>query len=311
MYTIKLKQVRLGFVLGFLLGALVFGGTLAVAAGITAYTKTAKVVIDGKAVDLDGYLIEGSHYFKLRDLAERLKPGGKDFGIAWDGQNNRIIIDTSKPYEPENVASATPQRVEPGLDIPGGTPTDYSLQANPDIFGNYYTRAKYNKDRQFVLDNGEITTGWGHYAPSSIPAVNAADLFFADLVGKSKTEKVQFISKYLCAHLEYKSGVDFSGDDFWTGMAYGVCTQYAQMFRYMCYRSGIPCIFVTGVTDGNRHAWNEVYIDEAWLFYDGNLSDIRNDAALGDDAKKRHSYAEDNQQTVSYNKELYMPGSTG
>ena len=86
------------FVAGFILGALVFGGAAAVAAGLTATPKTAEVIIDGKIVDLEGYVIESSHYFKLRDLSSALAPSGKDFSIAWDGRGNRIIIDTNRGY---------------------------------------------------------------------------------------------------------------------------------------------------------------------------------------------------------------------
>jgi len=91
------------FVLGFAIGAFLFGGSVAYAAGILAQPKTAAVVIDGKAVDLKGYLIEGSHYFQLRDLATALAPGGKDFSIVWDGAANTIRIDTRRGYDPNEI----------------------------------------------------------------------------------------------------------------------------------------------------------------------------------------------------------------
>jgi len=88
------------FFLGVAVGAVVFGGSVALASGIMAQPKTAGVVIDGNPYDLKGYVIEGSHYFQLRDLASALQPSGKDFSVVWDGQGNRIVIDTGKGYDP-------------------------------------------------------------------------------------------------------------------------------------------------------------------------------------------------------------------
>ena len=98
-----MKKMR-GFIVGFILGALLFGGVWAYAAGISAQPKTAEIIIDGIAVDLKGFVIEGHHYFQLRDLADSLRPGGKDFSIVWDGAHNRVLIDTSKRYDANETA---------------------------------------------------------------------------------------------------------------------------------------------------------------------------------------------------------------
>jgi len=95
------------FVLGFLVGAAIFGGSAAYAAGILAQPKTAAIVIDGKAVDLKGYLIEDTHYFSLRDLDDKLIPGGKDFSIVWDETNRQVLIDTSRGYDPNETLPST------------------------------------------------------------------------------------------------------------------------------------------------------------------------------------------------------------
>ena len=95
-----MRKSTLSFAAGVLVGAVIFGGGVAIAAGIMAQPKTALIEIDGKAVDLKGYLIEDAHYFQLRDLSASLAPGGKDFSIVWDGAGNRVIIDTSRGYDP-------------------------------------------------------------------------------------------------------------------------------------------------------------------------------------------------------------------
>jgi len=110
----KIKTpARFNFIIGFVVGALLFGGTAAVAVGIVAQQKTAMVVIDGNPVDLKGYVIEDSHYFQLRDLSSALAPGGKDFSITWNGANNRILIDTAKRYDPDETIQAPLPEQEP------------------------------------------------------------------------------------------------------------------------------------------------------------------------------------------------------
>ena len=100
------KKSGYQFLIGFVLGAILFSGPVAIAAGIIAQPKTAAVIIDGKEADLKGYLIEGAHYFQLRDLDAALKPSGKDFSIVWDSQGNRIVIDTSRGYSPHETMAA-------------------------------------------------------------------------------------------------------------------------------------------------------------------------------------------------------------
>lgn len=56
---------------------------------------------------------------------------------------------------------------------------------------------------------------------------------------------------------------------------YGVCSDYAELFRNMCIRAGIPCEYVSGKdkASGINHAWNAVYIDGQWLYVDCTWDD--------------------------------------
>ena len=109
------------FVLGIVVGAVFFGGTAAIAAGIMAQPKTAAIVIDGQTVDLKGYLVEGNHYFQLRDLSDKLAAGDKDFSIVWDGQGNRVLIDTGRGYDPNEQytpeSTTPPEQEMPAMSI--------------------------------------------------------------------------------------------------------------------------------------------------------------------------------------------------
>jgi len=62
----------------------------------TAIPSPQKVSLDGKKINLTAYNIDGSNYFKLRDIGQIF-----DFGVTWDGTNNTIVIDTGIGYTGE------------------------------------------------------------------------------------------------------------------------------------------------------------------------------------------------------------------
>ena len=51
------------------------------------------IYVDGDAVELEVYKIDGTNYFKLRDLGKTF-----DFYVGYDSENDSMFIDTSKPY---------------------------------------------------------------------------------------------------------------------------------------------------------------------------------------------------------------------
>lgn len=59
----------------------------------TGVMNSSKVYLDGQSVDLTAYTILGNNYFKLRDIGKLF-----NFSVEWDGANQRIMIDTDKPY---------------------------------------------------------------------------------------------------------------------------------------------------------------------------------------------------------------------
>jgi Uncharacterized protein involved in cytokinesis, contains TGc (transglutaminase/protease-like) domain len=61
-----------------------------------AAPSASAIYLDGKAVILTAYTIEGNNYFKLRDLGAAF-----DFEVDWDGARNTIVIDTSLGYTPD------------------------------------------------------------------------------------------------------------------------------------------------------------------------------------------------------------------
>ena len=45
---------------------------------------------------------------------------------------------------------------------------------------------------------------------------------------------------------------------------------YAFVFQTMCIRIGIPCDIIEGMREGEWHIWNRVFIENQWLYIDGD-----------------------------------------
>lgn len=92
---------------------------------IKATTTTAAVMIDNKTVPFTAYNIDGSNYFKLRDLANAINGSKKQFNVSWDGTKNAITIKPTTPYADatEIKSGATNQAVETKI----ATPTTAAL----------------------------------------------------------------------------------------------------------------------------------------------------------------------------------------
>lgn len=84
------KMKNKAFLAGLLLGALVFGGTTAYAAGVVANLSTQPIYVDGQQVSMTAYSIGGNNYVKLRDIGKAV-----GFNVYW---NNGVQIDSDAAY---------------------------------------------------------------------------------------------------------------------------------------------------------------------------------------------------------------------
>ena len=148
------------FIAGMLMGAALFGGGTAYAAGLMAEPSSQTFYVDGQQVQLQAYAIGGSNYVKLRDVGQTV-----GFNVYWDGA---VYIDTTAPYTgtaPAGQTSApatTPAPAQSGYTISTGhwSREDFSGQANPNLFTGVYDRDLYNAIRQTLVDTGtENSTG--------------------------------------------------------------------------------------------------------------------------------------------------------
>lgn len=74
------------FIFGFIAGAITFGALGALAAGVIAEPNKFPIKLNGNDIEINGYNIDGSTYFRLRDISNTV--GGFDV----DFQNNTIFL---------------------------------------------------------------------------------------------------------------------------------------------------------------------------------------------------------------------------
>lgn len=107
---------RGSFAAGFLTCLLLAGvTTTAYAAGILAERSTHRIVVDGKEVQMEAYVINGNNYVKLRDIGEQV-----GFNVYWDSDTKCVQVESEKPYTgeaPEKSAEAKPMEHPSQTDV--------------------------------------------------------------------------------------------------------------------------------------------------------------------------------------------------
>lgn len=314
----------------FLLGAALFGGGAAYAAGVLAERSPCRVYVDGRQIELDAYLIDGSNYVKLRDLGRATD----SFNVFWDGA--AVQIESGKHYTGEAPAtSAAP---------------DVSADANPAIFTGSYTREAYDALRQTVATGADTTpvamtdAAWdamqevtaaigvwpayhlkieggkvyftAQFSDSYQAAADYCKPFIDSIAGKSDTERARAIALYVCDRLTYDASAFSTPRTVLTtdAVSRGNCMAYAHNFMFLCNMAGIPCVFV----HSEAHQWNEVYVGGAWRSVDLTGTDVSYDSARPERATV--FFTEQDMQGVRYRqtqpmltvfaKEICVPGST-
>ena len=93
-------------------------------------------------------------------------------------------------------------------------------------------------------------------------------------------EKERIIHDTICGMSTYCSESDMNQSAYsaLTGNS-TVCAGYARAFQVACIRAGIPCYYVMGVSKGENHAWNVVYINGQYynvdITWDDSIGEIR------------------------------------
>ena len=99
-----MKKTTVSFAAGLLIGAALFSGAAAYAAGVMAERSTNRVYVDGREVQIEAYNIAGNNYCKLRDIGKAV-----GFNVTWNSAENTVRISTAEPYAEDTPAQ--PSRV--------------------------------------------------------------------------------------------------------------------------------------------------------------------------------------------------------
>ena len=129
------KLLSLALVLCLLLAALPVS-----ASAYTTVLSPQNLTVDGEPVACEKYNIDGSNYFKLRDIAFLLMGSPAEFGVGWDAAANSVLIAPGMPYEPvggeltvgeDRSASAVPSAQSVWcLDAPADGMSVYNIGGN-------------------------------------------------------------------------------------------------------------------------------------------------------------------------------------
>ena len=90
------KILSLALILCLLLAALPLG-----ASAYSVVLSPQNLEVDGVLYDCEKYNIDGSNYFKLRDLAVLLSGTPAEFAVSWDAAANAVVLAPGLPYVPD------------------------------------------------------------------------------------------------------------------------------------------------------------------------------------------------------------------
>lgn len=98
----RIELMKKRFIIILLALCVLFGMTTvsAMAAGNNATPSAAAVYINGNKVSFEAYTINGSNYFKMRDLAMAFNSTNKKFNISYNNSTNTVEITVDKDYVP-------------------------------------------------------------------------------------------------------------------------------------------------------------------------------------------------------------------
>lgn len=157
-----MKGKHIEFVVGIAVGAALFGGGTAYAAGLLAEPSSQTFYVDGQQVQLQAYAIGGNNYVKLRDVGQAV-----NFNVTYDAATNSVQIATNEPYSedapaPAVTAPAPSAPAQSGYTISTDhwSREDFSQQANPAVFTGVYDRELYNAIRQTIVDDTSGTPAY-------------------------------------------------------------------------------------------------------------------------------------------------------
>lgn len=247
-------------------------------------------------------VIEGEYYFPL----ELLNDNGLNYRLPLDYSENG---EEYSLYHSSRQTSESVTLMAPTIAVPAGREIGEAQESEKPLkikdekiyhairtLGGRYPMVRlsavaeefgYREDETGILictgDVAELSVTW----EGDLPGQAAASL-----VKDTPRATAQAFHDYLVNTLTHMDGMDKAywqkndpnrherGDElcdqykiannYHLAWGYGVCQNYAEIFKAMCVQAGIPCQVVSGQPD---HAWNRVYVDGQWLYVDVTWDD--------------------------------------
>ena len=112
-----MKKRFISFLSGVVVGAVMFGGSVAYASGILANLSNSQVFVDGRGVQLTAYNINGNNYVMLRDIGKAV-----GFNVFWSAEDGSAQIESDKPYT--GIAPVKAETSEPASQPEVTTPAN-------------------------------------------------------------------------------------------------------------------------------------------------------------------------------------------
>ena len=250
-HTMKRGSFAAGFLTCLLLAGVT---TTAYAAGIMAERSHHRVVVDGKEVQMEAYVINGNNYVKLRDIGKAV-----GFEVYWDSENGCVQVESGKPYTGEAPAKAEPDKP---LSRPEDTSTTIDVNAlKQDIIDRTNALRKENgvavlrvNDRlmqaaQVRANEMAAHTVYSHTRPDGRKFNTATDCPYmaenihriADWVLSDQTLAERAVADWHASTVHHKNMVNPKLSEIGVGLARGVndtgdpCWYCVQLFLYDGY----------------------------------------------------------------------------
>lgn len=81
--------------------SLTFGASAFADQTVKASVTESRTYFDGEQADLTGFNIQGSNYFRLRDIAEHFSGTSSQFNVSWNIKSQAVEVSTGQVYVPD------------------------------------------------------------------------------------------------------------------------------------------------------------------------------------------------------------------
>lgn len=275
------------------------------------------LTVNGEAITgLEIYNIDGSNYFKLRDVAYLLNGTASQFDVTWDASHNAVVVELNKGYhtvggecvftsDKSSTAKKSTQLIYFGMDKlwrnESADISAYNIGGN-----NYlklrdllsYTTATVDWDAstntivvstqgvRSTADMSDFEVKWRRLEGDDVidAALAARDEIYASGAITSSSNQRQIAKAYydwLTWNVAYDSNRENGiGSQFRHAMLdrSTYCGGYATAFQFFLGYEGIECEYLTTESSNYGHAYNRAVLDGKEVYIDVTNGRVAYDA---------------------------------